>query len=103
MEYPIKKTFEQDFLSDKGKNLFTLRYEQATMEEYYEFQALSTEQKFLSVYSIIQRQISLLWWERILKWIFPNYISRVERGLDIEKLVVNIIANKFRTSKSIFE
>jgi hypothetical protein len=31
MEYPVKKTFEQDFLTEDGKGLFTLKYEQATI------------------------------------------------------------------------
>jgi len=102
-EYPLKKTFEQDFLTEDGANLFTLRYEQATMAEYHDFLSLGTDEQFLSVYSIIKQQIALLWWERIVFSIFNGYIPRSERWIDMEKVIVNVIANRFRTHKSIFE
>ncbi len=57
MEYPVKKSFEQDFLTEDGKGLFTLRYEQATIGEYYEWLALPDEEKYYSIYKFIRSQI----------------------------------------------
>lgn len=69
-EYPLRKNYEQDFLSEKGRKLFTLKYQQATMEEYHEFFALSETDRIKQLYDIFHRQCPLSFTEKILAFIF---------------------------------
>ena len=102
-EYPVRKNFEQDFLTEDGEMLFTLRYQQATMEEYHEFFAKSETERAKELYDLIKPQFPLSKQERIFAKIFPNFRGKIERSLDMEILLKNVLNNRFRTYKSIYE
>jgi hypothetical protein len=103
MNYPLKKKYEQDFLTENWKGLFTLKYEQATIWEYYEYLALSDEEKFYSLYQIVRSQIPKTLLDKIGLFFFDSLVLQYEKGIDIPLVIQNIAINRFRTSKSIFE
>lgn len=45
--FPSKKKFTKKFFNEKWKFLFSLSYEQATLEEYFEFFEMSEEKSKL--------------------------------------------------------
>lgn len=101
-EFPLKKTFEQDFLSANWKNIFTLKYQQATMKEYHEFFALSQVDQIKELYSMIRKQIPLTPLEKAVSMIFKWFRGKIERSLDIDVMIQNVLENRFRTYESVF-
>lgn len=102
-EFPLKKNFEQDFISENWQALFTLKYTQATMEEYHEFFQQSDNERQEELYEFIKKQLPLTLSEKILTFIFwKRFRGKVERSLDIEKMCMNIIENRFRTYESVY-
>jgi methyl coenzyme M reductase alpha subunit len=72
LDFPIKKIFKEDFVNKKGKVIFTLEYEQATLEEYFEFNQKSEEEQGLEIYNLVHQKIPLTIFERFLKLFFPH-------------------------------
>jgi hypothetical protein len=103
LELPPRKTFEQDFLTKDGKKLFTITYKQATLMEYFEYQWLTDDEKVLFIYGIIHNQCPLTKFEKILRILVPKWRGKMERNIDVWNVAMNIIANMFRSYKSIFE
>ena len=102
-DFPLKKTFEYDFLDKEGKNLFTIKYEQATINEYDEFMFLPMEKRFEVLFNFVTEHLPVTWYQKILKTIFKKYVTPIEASLDFENVVKNIMINKFRSYPSIFE
>jgi len=102
-EFPLRKTFEQDFISEDARALFTLKYVQATMKEYHEFFAMSHVDQIKELYELIRKQIPLTRKEKLISLIFKWFRGKLERSLDIDLIIQNILANKFRTYESIYE
>ncbi|MDR1987360.1 MAG: hypothetical protein LBQ24_00900 [Candidatus Peribacteria bacterium] len=102
LDFPIRKTFIEEFINEKGKIIFSIKYEQATMGEYFEFLAQTIEQQELEVYNLIHKNISLTIFERFLSFFSPTYRGKLERKLDLGKIVQKILSNKFRIHNSIF-
>lgn len=103
-DFPNIKTYEQDFIlkSKKTKHLFTLRYKQATLWEYFEFYSKTPQEQFLELYEIIRWQIPYTLKEKILKKLFRWYKTKLEKLIDYDKIVINIMNNRFRIYESIF-
>lgn len=101
-DFPTKKHFEQDFIF-RDKILFTLRYEQATLREFFDFYDKNAEEQFIELAEIIIKQIPFTWYQKIIKKILPWYRTSFEKALDMEKMVMNIQANRFRIYESIFK
>lgn len=93
-EYPVKKTFEQDFLMD-GK-VFSVRYEQATIAEFFESIAKTPEERAKDALSLVIGQFPATLWEKICRKLFGKYLSRAERYADLETVALSVIANRFR-------
>lgn len=103
-EFPLKKNFSQDFISQDGKALFTLAYDQATIEEYHEFFHQNLDQRMRELYAIIKKQLPLSFIEKILKTIFwHNFRGKIERSLNMENICLNILENRFRTYESVYK
>lgn len=102
-DFPLKKTFEQEFITEEWDLLFILKYEQATIEEYEEMMFLPVEKQMQKIILFVRKQIKLEWWETIIRKFYPAYVSRLERSLDIWLMAKNVLINKFRTYKSIFD
>jgi len=102
--YPAKKTYQQDFIlkGKKTSHLFTLTYEQATLWEYFEFYWKTPQEQFNELLEIVKSQIPYTFLEKILKKIFKWYQTKIEKLIDYDKLVINIMNNRFRTYDSIF-
>jgi len=101
-QFPTKRTFEQDFLNTKWKTLFTLRYEQATIWEYYEYLAKSPEAQTLELFSILKKHIVYNLKDKIFKFFNKNYVSNIEKWLKVEDILTSILKNKYRGYESIF-
>lgn len=101
-DFPLKKTFEQEFITETGDNLFVLRYEQATIDEYDEHMYMSPDNQYRSILSLIRKQIPYSWKEKIIRFFFPRYISIIERSVDIDLIIKNVEINRFRVYTSIF-
>lgn len=101
--FPLKKTFEQDFLNKKWDKIFTLKYEQATISEYYEYLTLSPEEQTHLLYWILKSQVKLSFFEKIMTFFFKNYVWKIEKWLKVNEILINIFQNKFRFYKSIFD
>lgn len=101
-DFPLKKTFEQDFLSDKWELLFSLIYEQSTMAEFHEFFAKSSHEQMMEVYRMIKKQIKLTWMEKLLSFVFWWYRGHIERSLEMDVIIQNVLANRFRTYESVY-
>lgn len=100
-DFPTKKNFEQDFIF-RGKVFFTLKYKQATLQEFFDFYALTPEEQYLELRTIIETQIPFFFWQKIIKKIFPRYKTKFEKALNIEEIVQNIQKNRFRIYESIY-
>lgn len=100
-DYPVKKTFSQDFIL-KDKTLFTLEYEQATINEFFEFYSLSPEKQILEIKKLINKQIPKTFLDRLKKKLNIFYKTKIEKLIDYDKIILNVIWNKFRMYKSIF-
>ena len=100
--FPVKKTFSQDFLNKKWNTLFTITYNQATINEYYEFLNKSPKEQTQEIYEIIIKQIKFSLKDRILKFFLKNYITKIEKWINFEEVIWSIFANRFRTYTSIF-
>lgn len=101
--FPSKKKFTKKFFSEKGKFLFSISYEQATLEEYFEFFEMSEKDRQLTLIEIILEQIPLKFYEKIIKKIFPYYLPKIARKLELESLCLEIIQDRFRSYESVFE
>lgn len=102
-DFPNKKTFEQDFISEKWKLLFVLRYEQATLEEFFEFYRKSEIDQKMELYQIIKDCIPYSFFQKILKKILPWYRVKLERNIKYQQIVEDIQNNRFRIHESIFD
>ena len=100
---PPKKIFEQPILDTKWRIVFTLKYEQATLREFYEFYALSNIEQSQLVFNEIRSQIPCNIFERILKKIFKWYTTRLECNTNFNTIAHTYILNRFRNNKSIFD
>jgi hypothetical protein len=100
-DYPVKKTFTQDFIL-KNKTLFTLEYEQATIEEFFEFNRSDKSDQANLIYEMINKQIPCTFLDKIKKLINKNYKNKIQKIINYEKIILNIVANKFRTYESVF-
>lgn len=104
--FPLKKIFEKEFSFYDWEKLvwkFVYRYEQATIQEYHEFFAKSHEEQILELYQEFKKQIPLSNTEKILSFIFEWYKWKLERRIDVDKEIVEIMENKFRIYKSIYD
>lgn len=101
IDFPLKKTFEKTF--ELWNEKFVIKYEQATIWEYHEFFAKSHEEQVLELYQEIKLQIPLSTKEKILSFIFEWYRWKFERSMDIDKEIIEMMENKFRTYKSIYD
>lgn len=104
MNYPIKKLFKKKIILKEWQKekIFTYTYNQATIEEYLEFFNKNAKERYLECYEIIHKQCPKTIFERFLTIFFPDFIWKIERKLNIEEEVVEIMQNRFRTYKSIF-
>lgn len=102
-EFPLKKLFEQDFVNEKWKILFTLKFEQATIEEYDEFMYLPSEKQMEKLSNFVIAQIPLNWKDKILSKMIHNYVPEVARQIDLNWTIKSIVINKFRPYKSIYD
>lgn len=100
-DFPLKKTYEKTFTL--WKKSFVMKYVQATIAEYHEFFAKSHQEQIQELYQEIKSQIPLSTTEKILWIIFKWFRWQFERSMDIDKELVEIMENKFRTYKSVFE
>jgi hypothetical protein len=101
-DFPEKKVFEQDFFSIDWKTLFTLRYEQATLREFFEFTWKSIVEQTLELYEVIYLHIPFTFWQKFIKLFVKSYKTKLEKSLDFEKIAENIQRNRFRMYESIF-
>ena len=101
-DFPVKKVFREEFVDRKGKVIFILEYEQATLNEYLEFNQKSQEEQALELYNFIHKQIPLFLFEKFFKLFNGNYIGKIEKRLNIDDLCIKIFQNKFRVYKSIY-
>lgn len=101
--FPLKKTFEQDFITINGKNLFTLKYEQATIKEYYEYLNYSPQEQARELLNILRKCIKYSLKDKIMLFLNKDYVTDFEKNLNIEEVFGSIFANRFRIHKSIFE
>ncbi len=99
---PTKKTFHQDFILETS-HLFTLTYEQATLWEFFEFYSKPKEEQIKDVVKIINDCIPYTRIEKIKKKYITWYKTEIEEMLDYDKLIINILNNRFRTYNSIFD
>jgi len=100
--FPTKKTFEQDFLNIKWNKIFTLKYEQATIWEYYDYINKTPEEQSIELYDIFIKQVKYGLKDKILKYLNKNHLSKTERWLKIDEILVSIFQNRYRSYKSIF-
>lgn len=100
--FPNKKVFHQDFLNTKKKNIFTLKYDQATIWEYYEYINKTPDEQNIELYNILKSQIKYNLKDKILKYFIPYYINKIERGLKVEEIIISIFQNRYRFYESIF-
>lgn len=100
-DFPTKKNFEQDFIFN-GKVFFTLKYTQATLQEFFDFYALSPENQYLELREIVESQISYSFWQRVLKKVLRGYKTKFEIAIDIDNIIQNVQKNRFRIYDSIF-
>lgn len=100
-DFPLKKTYEKTFTL--WERSFVLKYEQATIAEYHEFFAKSHGEQIQELYQEIQSQIQLSTTEKILSFIFQWYRWSLERSMDMDKELIEVMENKFRTYKSVYE
>jgi len=100
--FPVAKTFEQDFLNSKSKKLFTLRYKQWTISEYYEYINKSPQEQTMELYNIITKSIKHSLKTKIIRLFNKNYISKLERWLNLDEILVSIFQNRYRAHLSIF-
>jgi hypothetical protein len=101
--FPLKKTFEKDFINSKWKLLFTLRYDQATLKEYYEFINKDSVSQFEELYKILKKSITYWLFTRLLQKVNKNYRPAWENDLNISSITNDIMVNRYRIYKSIFE
>lgn len=102
-EFPLKKTFEQDFLDKKWRIIFTLKFEQATIEEYDEFMYLPSEKQVQILQDFIIKQLPRTFKDKILSKFIKEYTPDLARKIDMSLTIKNIIVNKFRAYKSIYD
>lgn len=102
IDFPTRKSFEQDFIF-RWNILFTLKYQQATLQEFFDFNEKNPEEQYLELAEIMTKQIPYTFIEKILKRIFKYYRTRFERSIEVEKVVHNIQKNRFRVYESIFQ
>lgn len=101
--FPIKKSFEKDFINIKWKILFTLRYDQASLFEYYEFISKSHEEQTQELLNILYKNIKFKGFDRIRKSFNPFYETKLEKSINVAEILNDIMKNRYRVSKSIFE
>ena len=101
--FPIKKTFEQDFLNIKWDTIFTIKYDQATILEYYEYINKSQEEQTIELYNILKKFIKYSLKDKILMFLNKNYVNKIERWLKISEILVSIFQNRYRIYESIFK
>lgn len=100
--FPNKKVFNQDFLNTKWTNIFTLKYDQATIWEYYEFINKSPEEQTEELQNIFKSQIKYWLKDKIMRFLFKYYVTKTEAWLNIEQITMSIFQNRYRAYKSIF-
>lgn len=98
-DFPTKKNFEQDFIF-RGKVFFTLKYKQATLEEFFDFYGKSPEEQYQELYDILDSQIPRNPMQKILAYF--GYKTRFEKALEKQEIIQNIQKNRFRIYDSIF-
>lgn len=73
------------------------------MAEFHEFFAQSHDRQMKEVYSLIKSQIPLTFFEKCMRIIFWNtFRGKIERSLDIDKMIQNVLANRYRTYESVY-
>lgn len=100
--FPLKKTFVQDFYSANWKKLLSIKYEQATIMQYYEYINKSYEEQIEEIQEIIKPIFKKNLWQKIRFFFDRNYQTKLEKWADIEWLIMSIIWNKYRWYESIF-
>ncbi len=99
---PLKKQFIKDIILD-NRIKHTIQYEQATIKEFYEFYSLSEEEQTIELLSIIKKDIHYNRIDRILKKIYPKYITHLELLIPYQKIMAEILSTKFRTMESLYK
>lgn len=100
--FPVRKTFHQDFLNKKWDKIFTVKYEQATIWEYYEYIGKTPDDQNKELYDILQKCVKYSYKDQILRRIIRNYTTKVERWLNIDEILTSIFQNRYRWYTSIF-
>jgi hypothetical protein len=93
-DYPVKKDFEKDFIFEWEKE--TIKYKQATIREYQDFNFLNSEEQNLEILNLILLQLKNI----KSKNIFIDNLKN--KKLFLSEKVTEIIDTKFRQHKSIF-
>lgn len=99
---PPKKEFIKDFLLD-GKIYMTIKYDQATIGEFYEFYYKSEDDKSQELLNFIRSHIPYTLWQKIRKKINKKYLTIFEKNLDLDKISTEIMETRFRTIDSIYK
>ena len=100
--FPSKKKFTKKFYREHWKFLFSISYEQATLEEYFKFFEMSEKDREIFLIEKILSNIPLRFYEKILKKIFPNFLPKRFLVLDFENIVTKMLSEIFTTHESIF-
>lgn len=100
--FPSKKKFTKKFFSENWKLLFSISYEQATLEEYFEFFEMSEKGREIFLIEKILKNIPLRFHEKIIQKIFPNFLPKRFLVLDFEKIATKMLSEIFTTHESVF-
>lgn len=110
INFPAKKSYEQDILDIKWKKLFTFSYDQASIEEYHEYISLTSWEQISFCIWELQKHIPNTFFQKVCKYFwFSQSIERkilTDFFLDKDKFWIfleTFLSNKFRKYTSIFE
>lgn len=98
-QWPVRKEFEQDVVF--GWDVyFTLKYRQATLQEFFDYYSKSPEEQRDEMVNLIQRQVPYTKFQKFLKkfWIDTAF----DKYVNFENLIISVIDNRFRLYKSIY-
>lgn len=99
---PLRKTFEQDFFDIRWKKLLTIKYEQATILEYYEYINKTTDEQLQEIQKIIEPLFKMSFLDKIKLVFNKNYQTKLIKWADIEWLILSVMQNRYRWYESIF-
>jgi len=105
-KFPHKKTYLHDILDSKSNKLCSISYNQATIQEFDEFQAMDMQEQIDTVYTLLEKSIPKNLFQRIIKKLYPSYTTKLERRVfslkALWEICNSVMENKFRTYTSKF-